>query len=108
MLLQVLVALIVIDYLIGMLCAAYHGEVDSKIGFKGIAKKVTILVIVSVAHLIDQVSGTDQLIRDVVIFFYISNEAISITESAVKIGIPVPNIIQETLSRFNQEKKGEE
>src|SRR5690625_2136349 len=80
-LLQTLVLFIVLDYVLAVLVAATHGKLSSKIGFKGIAKKVSILVLVAVAHQIDAILGDGSLIMDAVIFFYIANELISILET---------------------------
>lgn len=91
MLLQTLVIFIALDYVFGVLTAAYLGELNSKKGFKGIAKKAMIFMIVAVAHLLDQVIGSGYFIRDAVICFYIANEVISIVESASKTNLPIPD-----------------
>ena len=104
-LLQVLVIFIVIDYIMGVLAAAHHGELSSKVGFKGIAKKIMILLLVAVAHSIDQVLGDAHLVRDAVIFFYIANELLSIIESAGKADLPVPSALTKAVKTLKGEDK---
>jgi toxin secretion/phage lysis holin len=91
LLLQVLVVFMVIDYVTGVAVAAYHSKLSSKIGFKGIAKKVSILSLVAVGHLLDQIIlGDSQLLRDAVIFFYLANELLSILENVGKTSLAIP------------------
>jgi toxin secretion/phage lysis holin len=90
LLLQILLTFMVIDYVSGMIASYIKGELSSKIGFKGIAKKVMILFIVVAAHLLDQVLNTGQAVRDGVIFFYMGNELLSFVENAGRMGVPLP------------------
>ncbi|BBN98739.1 holin family protein [Sporolactobacillus terrae] len=90
-LVSILLAFIVIDYVSGVLAAAYLGKLSSGVGFHGIAKKVMIIVVVAAAHLADQALGTEHIARDAVIFFYLANELLSIIENAGKTGLPVPD-----------------
>jgi toxin secretion/phage lysis holin len=99
-LIQILVAFVVIDYITGVLAAAYHGKLDSNIGLKGIAKKVFIFVIVACGHLVDGAMGTADIIRDAAIYFYIANELLSILENAGEIGLPVPDILKNAIERL--------
>ena len=92
-LIQTLVLFIVIDYVFAVLVAASLGELSSKKGFRGIAKKVSILVLVAVAHQIDQILGDGHFIKDAVIFFYIANELLSILETVGKTNLPIPVVI---------------
>ena len=105
-LIQILVAFVVIDYVTGVLAAAYHGKLDSNIGLKGIAKKVFIFVIVACGHLVDNALGTQDMVRDAAIYFYIANELISILENAGEIGLPVPDILKNSIDRLKS--KGED
>lgn len=90
-LLQVLLVFVIIDYLTGMLASGIDGRLSSKVGFRGIAKKVMIFIIVAVAHMVDKAMGGEMsMVMDATIFFYIANELLSITENAGKIGIPIP------------------
>src|SRR5690625_1494687 len=100
-LLQTLVLFIVLDYVLAVLVAATHGKLSSKIGFKGIAKKVSILVLVAVAHQIDAILGDGSLIMDAVIFFYIANELISILETVSKTNLPIPSILKKAVETLN-------
>ena len=105
-LIQILVAFVAIDYITGVLAAAYHGKLDSNIGLKGIAKKVFIFVIVACGHLVDGALGTVDIIRDAAIYFYIANELLSILENAGEIGLPVPDILKNAIDRLKG--KGED
>jgi len=96
-LVQTLVLFIVLDYAFAVLVAGSHGELNSRIGFKGIAKKIAILVLVAVAHQIDLILGDGSLIRDTVIFFYIANELLSILETAAKTDLPIPNALKKAV-----------
>lgn len=104
-LLQTLVLFIALDYVIGVLVAGYHGQLNSKVGFKGIAKKVLILLLVAVAHQIDLLLGDGSLIRDAVIFFYLANELLSILESVGKTNLPIPDVLKKAVETLNN--KGE-
>jgi len=96
-LIQILLAFVVIDYITGVLAAAYHGKLDSNIGLKGIAKKVFIFVIVACGHLVDGAMETQDIVRDAAIYFYIANELLSILENAGEIGLPVPDILKKSI-----------
>ena len=89
-LLGILLAFVVIDYLTGIIAAGLEGKLSSNVGLRGIAKKVFIFVMVAVAHLVDSALGEQHLFRDAVIFFYLANELLSITENAGRVGLPVP------------------
>lgn len=93
-----LIAFIVADYISGVLAAIAHRELSSEVGFKGIARKILIFTLVGLAHLLDAylLQGSDAL-RMAVIFFYISNEGISLLENATRLGLPVPPQIQQAL-----------
>ena len=104
-LLQTLVVFMIIDYISGIAVASYLRELNSQIGFKGIAKKVMILSLVAVSHLLDQIIlGDGQLLRDAVIFFYMANELISILENVSKTSLPIPLKLKNTIKII----KGEE
>lgn len=107
-LLQTLVFFIFLDYFLAVIVAASFGELSSKKGFKGIAKKVMILALVAVAHSIDTILGDGNLIRDSVIFFYIANELISILETAGRTDIPIPDVLKQAIERLNNKSKGNE
>ena len=107
-LLQVLVIFIILDYVIGVIVAAMYGELNSKVGFKGIAKKVMILVLVAAAHSIDKITAGDgTFIRDAVIFFYIANELLSILETVGRTNLPIPNVLKKAVETLNN-KSGDD
>lgn len=105
-LLQTLVLFIILDYIFAIVVAATHGELNSKKGFKGIAKKVGILVLVAVAHQVDSILGDGSLIRDSVIFFYIANELLSILETVGKTNLPIPNVLRKAVETLNSKGEG--
>jgi len=104
-LIQTLVLFIVLDYVLAVIVAGIYGELNSKKGFKGIAKKVAILVLVAVAHQVDQVLGDGSLIRDSVIFFYIANELLSIIETVGKTNLPIPSVLKKAVDTLKGEDK---
>lgn len=90
-LLIALVLFAVVDYLTGIMCAVADQKLSSQVGFKGICRKVLIFLLVGIANIIDvQVIGTGSVIRTAVIFFYLSNEGVSILENAAHLGLPIP------------------
>ncbi|HFE9305317.1 TPA: holin family protein [Streptococcus agalactiae] len=102
-----LMIFIAIDYITGLMAAAVEKRLASNIGFKGIFKKIAILFLVSVGHLIDtEIIKQGGAIRTMVIFFYLSNKGLSILENAVRIGLPIPEKLQALLKQFN-EKEGD-
>lgn len=104
--LYALVAFVVIDYLTGIMVAILEKRLSSEVGFRGIFKKVLIFSLVAIAHIIDsQIIQTGSTIRTAVIFFYLSNEGISIIENTAKIGLPVPEKLTAVLEQLNKEDK---
>lgn len=89
-LIKVLVAFVVFDYATGMLASHIKGTLSSKIGFVGIAKKVTIFFIVAVSNLLDEALGSGNTLRNATIFFYLGNELLSFVENVGKMGVPLP------------------
>lgn len=99
--LYALIAFVVIDYITGVMVAVIEKKLSSDIGFRGIFKKFLIFTLVSVAHIIDkQIIGDSSVIRTAVIFFYLSNEGISIVENASKIGLPIPKKLKDILEQL--------
>lgn len=98
-LLQALVALMVIDYITGVINAILEKKLNSEIGFKGISKKVFILLLVGLAVILDNALNSD-IVRNFTILFYISNEGISVLENASKLGVPFPDKLKETLEQL--------
>ncbi|MDD4432075.1 MAG: phage holin family protein [Parabacteroides sp.] len=103
--LYALLAFVVIDYLTGVLAAIYERKLSSEVGFKGIAKKVVIFCLVALGNIIDvQIIGEGSVIRTAIIFFYISNEGISIVENAGRLGLPVPQKLKDVLEQLKTDK----
>ena len=99
--LYALIAFVVIDYITGLMVAAIQKKVSSEVGFKGICKKVLIFILVGVANIVDrQIIGNGSAIRTAVIFFYLSNEGISILENTALIGLPVPQKLKDVLAQL--------
>lgn len=110
-LLYALVAFVVIDYITGVMCAGIDHKLSSEVGFKGICRKVLIFLLVGIAHILDGwVSGTGSVLRTAVIFFYISNEGVSLLENAGHLGLPIPKKMKEILEQLHDrgEKGGDE
>ena len=101
-LLYALIAFVVIDYITGVMCAIISRELSSAVGFKGIFRKVLIFLLVGIANIIDvQVIGTGAVLRTAVIFFYISNEGVSLLENAGHLGLPIPEKIRTVLEQLH-------
>lgn len=100
-LLIALVVFVVVDYITGVMCAVADKELSSEVGFKGICRKVLIFILVGIANILDvQVIGTGRILRTAVIFFYLSNEGVSLLENAGHLGLPIPEklkLVQEQL-----------
>ena len=101
-LLYALIAFVVIDYITGVMCAIIDRKLSSAVGFKGIFRKVLIFLLVGIANIIDvQVIGTGAVLRTAVIFFYISNEGVSLLENAGHLGLPIPEKIKTVLEQLH-------
>ena len=107
--LYALIVFVVMDYVTGVMVGILNKELSSRIGFRGIFKKVVIFCLVAVAHIIDtHVIGNGSVLRTAVIFFYLSNEGISILENATLIGLPVPGKLKEILEQIREGKEDED
>lgn len=103
-LLYALVAFVTIDYITGIMVAILEKKLSSSIGFKGIFKKVLIFTFVGIGHIVDiYILQNGSAIRTAVIFFYLSNEGLSIVENAAKIGLPVPENLKKVFTELNKE-----
>lgn len=101
--LYALLVFIVVDYISGVLVAISNRQLSSAIGFKGISKKVLIIFLVGVANIVDmQILGKGSALRSATIFFYMSNEGMSILENSANLGLPLP---KKLLSYFKQVNK---
>lgn len=105
-LLIALVIFVLFDYITGVICAVINKKLSSDIGFLGIAKKILIFVLVGVANLIDtNVIGSGSALRSAVIFFYLSNEGISILENAAHSGLKIPKKLVDILEQLNEKSE---
>lgn len=105
-----LLIFMVADYVTGIMCAVLDKKLSSAIGFRGIFKKVQILMLVGIANIVDvHVLGTGSTLRTAVIFFYLSNEGVSVLENAAHLGLPVPEKLKEVLAQIHNraEKSGD-
>lgn len=100
--LYALLAFVVVDYITGVMCAIVNKKLSSEIGFKGIFKKVLIFALVGIGHLMDSyLLGTGEAIRTAIIFFYLSNEGVSLLENTTKLGLPVPSRLKDILAQLH-------
>ena len=101
-LLIALVIFVTCDYLTGIMCAIVDKKLSSAVGFKGICKKVLIFLLVGVANILDvNIIGSGSVLRTAAIFFYLSNEGVSLLENVAHLGLPVPNAIKEVLQQLH-------
>ena len=106
--LYALIVFVVVDYLTGVMAAVLNKKLSSEVGFHGIFKKVVIFALVAVGHIVDAyVIQNGSVIRTAVIFFYLSNEGISILENASVLGLPVPQKLKDVLEQLKDGKEGE-
>ena len=101
-----LLVVIVIDYITGVISAIYNKKLNSTIGLKGILKKFSYLIIVSLSVILDRIVGDTGAIRTIVIYFFVANDGISIVENIGKMGVPLPKKLTEVLEQLRN--KGHE
>ena len=111
-LMTALLIFMVLDYVTGLMCAIADKKLSSAVGFKGICKKVLIIMLVGVAHVVDlHVVGTGDALRSAVVCFYLSNEGVSMLENAAHLGLPVPDklkgILAQLHGRMDEQQKGD-
>lgn len=107
--LYALIIFVIVDYITGIMVAIINRELSSEIGARGIFKKILIFILVAIAHIIDsRLIGEGSVIRTAVIFFYLSNEGISIIENSTRIGLPVPQKLKDVLAQLHGKAKGED
>ena len=110
-LLYALLAFVVLDYITGVMCAVSDKKLSSAVGFKGICRKVLIFSLVGIGYLLDtQVFRETGVLRTAIIFFYLSNEGLSLVENAAYLGLPIPEKLRKVLEQLHDrsEKEGEE
>jgi len=104
-----LLAFVVIDYITGVMCAIADKKLSSSVGFKGICRKVLIFLLVGIANILDvHIIGTGSVLRTAVIFFYISNEGVSLLENAGHLGLPIPVKIKAVLEQLHERAESED
>ena len=104
-----LICFVTVDYITGLMCAVRDKKLSSKAGFKGICRKVLIFTLVGVANIIDiQIIHTGSVLRTSVIFFYLSNEGVSLLENAAHLGLPIPKKLKEVLEQLHHKHNEED
>lgn len=102
-----LLLFVVIDYITGVMCAVADKKLSSEVGFKGICRKVLIFMVVGIANILDtKIIGGGSVLRSAVIFFYISNEGISLLENAGHLGLPIPEKLKVVLEQLHDKERG--
>ena len=101
-LLYALITFVVVDYITGVMCAVVDKKLSSEVGFKGIFKKILIFLLVGIANLLDvNIIGNGSVLRTAAIFFYLSNEGVSLLENATHLGLPVPEKLKSVLQQLH-------
>ena len=108
-LMYALIAFVIADYVTGVMCAVSDKQLSSEVGFKGICRKVLIFVLVGMANILDMhVIGTGCILRTAVLFFYISNEGVSVLENAGHLGLPIPARLLNVLEQLHEDAEQED
>lgn len=103
-----LIAFVAVDYVTGVMCAIVDKKLSSAVGFKGIFKKILIFALVGIGHILDTyVIGTGSVLRTAIIFFYLSNEGVSLIENAAHLGMPVPQKLKAVLEQLHNRAEKE-
>ena len=105
---RVLIAFMVLDYITGLLCGYKGKQLSSKVGFDGLKRKFTILIILIVAVLLDRLTGQEWFFRTIVIYFYVAMEGISILENAARLDVPIPDKLKDALIQLKEGEKDEQ
>lgn len=104
--LQILVTCMILDYVMGLMCGYKSNNLNSKIGFNGLKRKFTIIIILILAVLLDRLLSQEWIFRTIVIYFYVAMEGLSILENAAKLDVPIPSKLKEALVQLQE--KGED
>ena len=105
-LIYALITFVVVDYITGVMCAIVRKDLSSTVGFIGVARKVLIFLLVGIANVVDmQIIGAGSALKIAVVFFYLSNEGISILENAAFLGIPIPDELKRVLKQIKHHDK---
>ena len=103
--LECLIIVVILDYITGVISAWYNKKLDSKVGIKGIVKKFTYFLLVVLSVEIDKTLGKVGIIRNLVIYFFVANDGLSILENVGKMNIPIPKKLKEALLQLSEEKE---
>lgn len=102
-LMTALIIFMVTDYITGLMCAVADKQLSSRVGFKGLFKKMLIVILVGIAHIVDlHVVGTGEALRSAVVCFYLSNEGVSLLENAAHLGLPIPEKLKGILAQLHK------
>ena len=105
-LMTALIIFMVTDYVTGLMCAIVDKQLSSRVGFKGLFKKMLIVILVGIAHIVDMhVVGTGEALRSAVICFYLSNEGVSLLENAAHLGLPIPEKLKAILAQLHNREE---
>ena len=108
-LLYALLLFVICDYITGVLCAVSDKKLSSEVGFRGICRKVLIFLLVGIGNVIDvQVLGQPGVLRTAIIFFYLSNEGLSLSENAAHLGLPIPEKLKAVLEQLHDRDEKED
>ena len=108
-LIYALVVFVTADYITGVMCAIEDKRLSSEVGFKGICKKVIIFMLGGIGHILDtHVVGTGSVLRTAIIFYYLANEGLSLTENAAHLGLPIPEKLKDVLEQLHDRAEKEE
>ena len=104
--LYALIVLVVLDYVSGVMCAVIDKKLSSVVGFRGIFKKVLIFTLVGVGNILDvYIIGSGNVVRTAIVFFYLSNEGLSVLENAAHIGLPIPQKLKDVLEQLHSKSE---
>ena len=107
--LYALIAFVLFDFLTGIMCAIADKKLSSEVGFRGLFRKILIFAMVGIGHLLDSlILGDGSVLRTAVIFFYLSNEGISLLENAAHLGLPIPQKLRDVLAQLHDRSDKEE
>lgn len=106
--LQILITCMVLDFIMGLMCGYKDKELSSRVGFSGLKRKFTILIILILAVLLDRLIGQEWIFRTIVIYFYVAMEGLSILENAARLDVPIPHKLKEALIQLQENNLQEE
>lgn len=107
-LLYALLAFVVLDYITGVMCAIADKKLSSAVGFKGLMRKTLVFVMVGIGHILDvQIFGETGVLRTAIIFFYLSNEGLSLVENAAYLGLPIPKKLHDVLEQLHRDSEND-